>query len=345
MDSKADVSNNTLKHCQLIHALRRRVRIEAPALRKDEERTYILEILLRKRDGIKLVRTVSDIGTVVVYFDPRKLPRNSLLMLLDALIGNLGSGQAPSRPIPPISFDPCQPEQSFNLAIEGMTCTSCALLLEMLLKRDPRVSSVSVNFATETASVQGKLTKEQLISTIAAMGFHPHAMDTLTQRKLLADKERQRLAMAKKRALWANALSFPAAAIAMSMPHSRWLHWLEFGLTLPVVFWAGRPFFEKAWVLAKHRTANMDTLVALGSGAAYTYSIGALLTGKMELYFEAAAGIIGFVLLGRYLEENARGKAHEAIRRLIDLQPQTATLLRDGQESTVSIDEIGRAHV
>ena len=101
MDSKADVSNNTLIHCHVIHAIRRRVRIEAPTLRKDEERAYILEILLRKRDGIKLVRTVADIGTVVVHFDPRKLPRNSLLMLLDALIGNLGLGADPLAPHPP----------------------------------------------------------------------------------------------------------------------------------------------------------------------------------------------------------------------------------------------------
>ena len=340
MNPESRPSSTLLKHCQVVHALRRRVRIEAPALHKDEERTYILEILLRKRDGIKLVRTVADIGAVVVHFDPRKLPRNSLLVMLDGLIGNLGASQAPTRTALPISFDPCQPEQAFNLSIEGMTCTSCALLLEMLLRRDPRVSTASVNYATGTAAVRGKLTKDQLMSAISSMGYRPHAMDTLTQRKLLIERDCQRLAEAKKRALWANVLSFPAVAIAMAMPHSRWLHWLEFGLTLPVVLWAGRPFFEKAWALARHRAANMDTLVSLGVGSAYSYSTVALLAGKRELYFEAAAGIIGFVLLGRFLEENARGKAHEAIRMLIDLQPQTATLLRDGGEVIVPIDDI-----
>ncbi|MDD5036374.1 MAG: heavy metal translocating P-type ATPase [Methylococcaceae bacterium] len=329
----------TLKNCTVAHAIRRRVRIVAPALHKDTERAYILEILLRKRDGIKQVRAVADIGSLVVHFDPKKLPKPVLLPLLDALIGNLGTRSAGASAAAPF-FDACQPEQEFNLSIDGMTCSSCSLLLEMLLRRDPRVSSASVNFATETAAVRGKLGKEDLIGAIAGMGYRAHAMDTLTQRKLLIEKEHQRLATAKRRALWANVLSFPAVAIAMLMPHARWLHWLELGLTLPVVAWTGRPFFEKAWALAKHRSANMDTLVALGVGAAYGYSVVALLARKRELYFEAAAGIISFVLLGRYLEENARGKAHEAIRRLIDLQPQTATLLRDGQEVVVNIDDV-----
>jgi len=345
MDAQIKSPAGNLKHCHVAHTLRRRVRVIAPALHKDSERAYILEILLQKHEGIKRVRAVPDIASVVVHFDPKKLPRGNLLIFLDTILGNLGqkkSGMS-SSPHPAeasVAVDPNLPEQEINLAIEGMTCASCALLIEMLLKRDPRVASASVNYATETAAVRGRITKEHLLVKVGSMGYHGQALDTLTQRKLLIVKERQRLDMARRRAFWANLLSLPAVAIAMAMPHSRWLHWLEFGLTIPVVFWAGRPFFEKAWALAQHRAANMDTLVALGAGAAYIYSIGALLAGKRELYFEAAAGIISFVLLGRYMEESARGKAHEAIRKLIDLQPQTATLLRDGQEITVNVDDI-----
>lgn len=344
MDAQINSSAGPLKHCQVVHAIRRRVRVLAPTLRKDRERAYILEILLQKRQGIKRVRAVPDIGSVIVYFDPKSLPTTNLLTFLDTVIGNLGQKKSGIASLcsteASTAIDPNLPEQEMNLAVEGMTCASCALLIEMLLKRDPRISSASVNYATETATVSGKISKDHLFTTIGSMGYRAQALDTLSQRKLLIAKEKQRLEMARRRAFWANLLSVPAVAIAMAMPHARWLHWLEFGLTLPVVFWAGGPFFEKAWALAQHRSANMDTLVALGSGAAYLYSIGALLARKRELYFEAAAGIISFVLLGRYLEESARGRAHEAIRRLIDLQPQTATLLRDGQEIVVNIDDV-----
>lgn len=117
-------------------------------------------------------------------------------------------------------------------------------------------------------------------------------------------------------------------------------HWLQFALTTPIVFAAGSSFFTKAWKLAKMGTANMDSLIAIGVGSAYGYSLPALLRGRGHLYFEAAASIISFVLLGRYMEESAKGKAGEAIRKLIDLQPQTATLLKDGKETTISIDDI-----
>lgn len=329
------------KHCRLVHALSRRVRILAPAMAKDPERAYILEILLRKRKEILKVRVTPEIGSIVVYFDPQRLPQDRLLILLDTVIGNLGqrpAGSASARGAALV--DPNQPEQAFNLSVDGMTCASCALLVEMLLRRDPRVSQANVNYATETAVLRGRLSKDQACEAIAGMGYRARAMDTLSQRKLAIERERARLATARRRAVWANLLSFPAVAIAMAMPQARWLHWLEFALTLPVVFWAGKPFFDKAIALAKHRSANMDSLVALGVGAAYAYSVGALLRRKHELYFEAAAGIVSFVLLGRYLEERARGKAHEAIRRLIDLQPQTATLIRDGQEFVVNIDDV-----
>jgi len=107
----------------------------------------------------------------------------------------------------------------------------------------------------------------------------------------------------------------------------------------PCGFLVGRDIFAKAWRLAKQRTANMDTLIALGVGSAYGYSLPALFRRRGHLYFEAGAAIITFVLLGRFLEERAKGKAGEAIRKLVDLQPQTATLIRDGQEIVIAVDD------
>ena len=131
-------------------------------------------------------------------------------------------------------------------------------------------------------------------------------------------------------------------ALGMAMPHHYSLRLLQFVLATPVVFGAGLPFFEKAFKLARNRSANMDTLIALGAGAAYLYSLPGLLPHRRThfLYFEAAASIVTFVLLGRYLEERAKGKAGEAIRQLIELQPATATVIRDGVEMVVDVESV-----
>ena len=231
------------------------------------------------------------------------------------------------------------PVQEVDLAVEGMTCASCALLIEMVLKRDPGIKQASVNFGTSTLTVHGQLTKDDVSAKVATLGYKTYAMDTLSQRKNLIEKEQQRIVMSKRRFVWSGLLSFPVVIIGMSMPTSRWLHWLQFALTTPVVFWSGGTFFAKAWRLAKQRTANMDTLIALGVGSAYGYSLPALFRRRGHIYFEAGAAIITFVLLGRFLEERAKGKAGEAIRKLVDLQPQTATLIRDGQESVIAVDD------
>jgi Cu+-exporting ATPase len=330
---------NLFQSFTLVHDLRRRVRVIAPTLRKDLERTYAAEILLRKHQGIRHVRAIPQLGSVAVEFDPAHLPKENLLRLLDRLIDNLGAG--PTRSAAPVcEVDRDAPVHEYTLAVDGMTCASCALLIEKLLHRDPRVEDAVVNYATETATVQSQLSKDSLVELIGRWGYRAQPLGSLAQRKLQLVKEQRRLAAARNRFVWSSILTIPATIIGMSMPHRGILHWVELLLTAPVVFWAGGPLFAKAWALAQHRSANMDTLVALGAGAAYGYSVVTLLARRRELYFEAAAGIITFVLMGRYLEEKARGRAQEAIRSLIDLQPLTANILRDGQEVLVPIEEV-----
>ena len=306
-------------------------------MKNDQERSYILEILLKKRPEIKKIRSVYALGSVVIEFDPASLPKKNLLILLDAVLGNIARKQAEQHHQQKQVFD--GPAQDVDLAVEGMTCASCALLIEMVLKRDPRIKQASVNFGTSTLTVQGQLSKDQVSAKVATLGYKTYAMDTLSQRKSLIDKEQQRIVTAKRRFIWAGLLSFPVVIVGMSMPTSRWLHWLQFALTTPVVFWSGGTFFAKAWRLAKQRTANMDTLIALGVGSAYGYSLPAMLRRSGHIYFEAGAAIITFVLLGRFLEERAKGQAGAAIRKLVDLQPQTATLIRDGQEIIIAVDD------
>lgn len=325
-------------HFSVRHQLKNRVRIITPVLINDPERGYILEILLKKRPEIKRVRSVFAIGSVVIEFDSGRLPAKNLLIMLDAVLGNIALKQADLKKDRKKTFD--GPLQEVDLAVQGMSCASCALLIEMVLNRDERVKKAGVNFATETVTVQGQISKAEVIDKIEKLGYSAMPIDTLSQRKKLIEKELQRIDVARRRFVWAGLLTAPVVTIAMTMGGRTWMHWLQFALTTQVVFGTGSQFFSKAYRLAKQRSANMDSLIALGVGSAYGYSIPSLFRRRGHVYFEAAAAIITFVLLGRYLEERARGKAGEAIRKLVDLQPQTATLLADGVERVVDIDEI-----
>jgi len=116
--------------------------------------------------------------------------------------------------------------------------------------------------------------------------------------------------------------------------------WMQLVLVLPVVFYAGVPFYQGAWTALRHRSANMNTLIALGTGAAFLYSLFITMRGGHEVYYEAAAVIITLILLGRMLETRARGRASEAIRRLRELQPATARVLRGGEEQDIPIEQV-----
>lgn len=333
-----DSDTPTFKHFQLQHQLKNRIRIVTPVLKKDPERGYIFEILLKKRPEITSVRSVFEIGSVAIEFDGSRLPKKNLLIMLDAVLGNIAQKQPTLKKDRKKRFE--GPVQDIDLAVEGMSCASCALLIEMVLNRDERVKTASVNFATQTVNVQGQLSKNDVVEQIEKLGYSAVLVDTLSQRRRLIEKEQQRIDSARRRFVWAGLLTVPVVGVAMTMKVSRWMHWFQFLLTTPVVFGTGSQFFGKAYRLAKQRAANMDTLIALGVGSAYGYSVPSLLRRRGHVYFEAAAAIITFVLLGRFLEERAKGKAGEAIRRLVDLQPQTATLLRDGSEVVVDVDEV-----
>lgn len=333
---------NDLTHGTVVHDLKRRVRIISPVLKKDLERAYVLEILLKKRLGILQVRTVVDIASLTIHFDPTILPKATVLTLVDALLGNLGQKKLsdPSKHLTNEACDSTVAAQEFNLAIEGMTCVSCALLIEMLLRKDPRIVSANVNFAAEKVTIIGRIDKDTLCALIEKIGYKAHSFDTLTQRKLLIAREQQRLRDAKKRAILAVALSLPVMMIGMAASTSRFWHWVQHALATPIVLWAGKPFFVKAYKLARQGATNMDSLIALGVGSSYGYSVVSLLAGQRGLYFDSATGIISFVLIGRYLEEKAKGKAHDSIRSLVDLQPQHATVLQAEQEIIVLVDQL-----
>jgi len=137
-------------------------------------------------------------------------------------------------------------------------------------------------------------------------------------------------------------LSAPVVVLGMwhglvAAPYSAWI---QLALTLPVVFYCGAPFYQAAWSALRHGSANMNSLIALGTGAAFTYSLYETLRGGHHVYYESAAVIITLILTGRMLEARARGKASSAVRRLMDLQPPTARVLRDGAETETPVEQV-----
>ncbi len=325
---------------QVAHALQRRVRVVVPALKGDRERFYLLEILLRKRPAIREVRSECRIGSLTIHFDPLAIAHADLLAAVTQIATVLA--RSPRTLKPEGKAVPDGPLRHSAVAIEGMTCASCAALIELTLQRDPRVKNAAVNFAAATCAVDGQLDRDAVFALVERLGYTPRPMDTLAQRRFLVEREKILREEARKRFLAAAALTAPLMVLGMAMPHHYSLRLLQFVLATPVVFGAGLPFFEKAFKLARNRGANMDTLIALGAGAAYLYSLPGLLPHRRThfLYFEAAASIVTFVLLGRYLEERAKGKAGEAIRQLIELQPATATVIRDGVEMVVDVESV-----
>ncbi|GAB6047058.1 heavy metal translocating P-type ATPase [Methyloparacoccus murrellii] len=327
------------RHFRIEHRLRRRLRIAVPDLRKDPERLYALEILLRKRPAIRAVRSIGGLGGLVIDYNPTGLPESNLCTLLDAVIPNLGRVRPPA--IETLDALPRSgKEREIHFAVEGISCASCGLLIELILRRDPRVRRATINLASETGVVFGDIPQEAVYEAVNRVGYKALPLDTVAQRKVLMEREELRLKEARRRAVIAAILSLPVTVIAMAEWPGRFWRWTQFVLSTPIVFWSGKPFIDKAVKLARQRAANMDSLIVLGVGAAYVYSTAALFFRRPYLYFDAASGIICFVLLGRYLEEKAKGRAHAAIRRLLDLQPQTANRVRNGQVVQVPVDDL-----
>jgi len=322
------------------HELKRRVRLKVPGLRKDEEKAYILAILLNKNPAIERAESSPRTGTVTIHFDPERVPPAKLLTYVDTLIRGLPKkrlgGVVKNVRKPPSG----KPASEALYGIEGMTCSSCALLAELMLRRVDGVEKATVSYASGTATVAGTAPTEEIFRAIEKAGYSARPADTLSRRMRIIEREEQHLRRSKNRLIASAVLSAPVVALGMSMSRAAFPRIASFVLTTPLVFGIGSGFFRRSYLLAKQGRANMDTLIALGSGAAYFYSVSSLISRRRHLYFESAAGIITLILLGRYLEEKARGKANDAIRKLLELQPATATIIRDGQELTIGIDDV-----
>lgn len=233
------------------------------------------------------------------------------------------------------------PVQTLEMDIEGMTCASCAGRVEKALKAVPGVVSASVNLATERATVEASGVAPQALSAaVKAAGYKAalHEESSAPAAPRLPDSWPVIVA-----ALLSLPLVIPMFAEWFGV-HWMLPGWLQLLLATPVQFWLGARFYVAGWKALRAGTGNMDLLVALGTSAAYGLSLYTLFThdaaGAPALYFEASAVIITLVLLGKWLEARARRQTSEAIRALQALRPDTARVLRDGQEVEVRIDEV-----
>lgn len=234
----------------------------------------------------------------------------------------------------------------------NMTCASCAASAESMVRSVPGVLDAAVNFATTTLTVTylpGMTGPAGLQHALQEIGYDLLIENGEDQQDTLANMHRHKLRQLQRKTLWAILLSLPVVVIGMffmDMPYANPIMW---AFTTPVIAWLGQDFFRNAWKQARHRSANMDTLVALSTGIAYIFSVFNMLFPSFwherglhaHVYFEAAAVIIAFILLGRLLEEKAKGQTSSAIRKLIGLQPRTVTVIRkDGTEASVPVTAV-----
>jgi Cu2+-exporting ATPase len=220
----------------------------------------------------------------------------------------------------------------------GMTCASCAGSAESIVTYEPGVVSAAVNFATGNLTVEylpNMTDAAKLQKAVQSIGYDLLIEDETKQQETLEVIHAQKFQNLKIKTIWATILSFPVVVIGMffmNMPYADPIMWL---FSTPVVLWLGKDFFINAWKQAIHRSANMDTLVALSTGIAYLFSVFNMLLPEFwhrrglhaHVYFEAASVIIAFILLGKLLEEKAKGNTSSAIKKLMGLQSKTVIVI------------------
>jgi len=245
------------------------------------------------------------------------------------------------------------------LPIQGMTCASCVNKVEKALSSVNGVVRAGVNFATERASVEyipEEVSIRELKKAVEEAGYHVLEVkeeDIVEKERLAREAELSKL---KMKFIVGAILLVPILILMYGAPLlERWIglaretnFFLQFLLATPVQFWSGWQFYVGFWKAAKHKTSDMNSLITVGTSAAYLYSLivtfvphRIMVKGlMMDVYYDTSAAIIVLILLGRFLEARAKGKTSEAIKKLIGLQPKTARVIRNGNEADIPVEEV-----
>jgi len=239
-----------------------------------------------------------------------------------------------------------------SFPVLGMTCASCAISAESIVKSSEGVINASVNYANAMLTVEylpNMTSPAALQKAVQSIGYDLLIENETAQQETLEAIHEKKFKALKTKTIWSILLSLPVVAIGMFFMNIPYANIIMWAFATPVVLWFGKDFFINAWKQAKHRSANMDTLVALSTGIAYIFSVFNMLFPEFwhnrglhaHVYFEAAAVVIAFILLGKLLEEKAKGNTSSAIKKLMGLQPKTVTvILADGTEKQTAIEDI-----
>ena len=236
-----------------------------------------------------------------------------------------------------------------QLNISGMHCASCATILTKALSKVSGVKEATVNYSTEKASIdydQAQAKVPDFIATVKKKGYNATVFEGGVQAKDKEEKRRKK-EIAETKSLFLIGLFFSVPALLITMvfmrigieiPYADYIAWI---LATPVQFYVGWQFYRGTWHSLRNGSASMDTLIAIGTSAAYFYSIYLIFfEPEMGQYFEVGAVLITFVMLGKYLEALAKGKTSAAIKKLMGLQPKTALVIRNGKQQEIAIDAV-----
>ena len=234
--------------------------------------------------------------------------------------------------------------------VMGMHCAACANNVEKIVKKQEGVEDASVNLAAAVLTVDFNsdvVSPEQLKDAVMKIGFDL-IIDEDNSMEEQEEAEHSYYEQLQRKTVVAWIFALPVAFMGMFFMDFPGINWWMLVLSLPVLFYSGRAFYVNAWKQAKHFTSNMDTLVALSTSIAFLFSLFNTLYPRFwyeqglepHVYYEAATVIIAFVLVGKLMEEKAKGKTSMAIRKLMGLQPKTARILRDGKEEDILISEL-----
>jgi P-type Cu+ transporter len=242
-------------------------------------------------------------------------------------------------------------KKTITLDLEGMHCASCAVLINKSLSKKEGIEEAVVNYSTEKASItynDSLLNENDLIKIVESRGYKAKVYEPGKDSE--SEKRKRELGNLKKLLFISLIFSIPAAIIGMLFMKDgmfflgyelKYAQLILFLLATPVQFYVGRQFYQGAWVSLKNKTANMDTLIALGTSAAYFFSVYVLFfsSGNGQ-YFEVSSILITLVLLGKFLEVRAKGQTSQAIKSLMNLNPKTAIIIKNGKEIEVNIDDV-----
>jgi Cu2+-exporting ATPase len=239
-----------------------------------------------------------------------------------------------------------------SFPVTGMSCASCAANVESTLKEEPGVVNAAVNYANSSASVEyipGVADVRHFKQSVQSSGYDLIVEENEAASEKLEKQKENDYRSLRKKTIFAVIFSVPTVLVAMVFMNIPYANYIMWALATPVVLIFGKQFFINAWKQAKHHSANMDTLVALSTGIAYLFSVFNTLYPQFwtsrgldaHVYFEAAAVVISFILLGKMMEEKAKSNTSSSIKKLIGLQPKSVFKINDdGSESVIKISEV-----